>query len=149
MTWDEVETSLRNHIETQWALGTYASTELVWENESEPDFPRYMSVYIEGTYSEKSGYGGTGKHASIEAGIIFFHSFVPSGEGKEEAIKSVVTMGNILQLRTIDNFIDLEGSNPPSPAIYGTDDRLLPNQQPGGNYYRCSGSVPFIVRSGI
>lgn len=144
-----MEASLRSYIEIQWALGAYAATELVWENEPEPDFPRYMSVYMEGTYAEKSGYGGAGKHASIEAGIIFFHSFTPSGEGKEEALKSIVTMGNILQLKTIGSYIDLEGSNPPSPAIYGIDDRLLPNSQPGGNYYRCSGSVPFIVRSAI
>ena len=149
MTWDQVESALRSYIETQWAISSYSTIELVWENEPEPDFPRYMSVYIEGTYSEKSGYGGVGKHNSIEAGIIFFHSFTPSGEGKEEAVKLVVTMAGILQLKTIESVIDLEGSNPPSPAIYGTDDRLLPNPHPGGNYYRCSGSVPFIVRSGI
>ncbi len=104
-----------------------------------------MGIYIEGIYAEKGLYGSVGKHSSIEAGIIFFHSFTPSGEGKKEAVESVVTMSGILELKTISGAINCEGANPPSPAIYGTDDQLLPNPQPGGNYYRCSGSVPFIV----
>jgi hypothetical protein len=105
-----------------------------------------MGIYIEGTYAEKGLYGSVTKHSSIEAGIVFFHSFTPSGEGKAEAVSSVVTMSEILELKTISNVIDFEGANPPSPAIYGIDDKLLTNSQPGGNYYRCSGSVPFIVR---
>ena len=64
MTWDQVESALRTYIETQWANSAYSSFELVWENEPEPDVSRYMSVYIEGTYAEKSGYGGVGKHAT-------------------------------------------------------------------------------------
>ena len=146
MNWLQAEAALRTYIETQWALSSYSTTELVWENEPEPDLPRYMGIYIEGVYSEKGLYGSVGKHSSVEAGIIFFHSFVPSGEGKAEAVNSVITLSEILELKTIENVIDLEGANPPSPAIYGTDDQLLPNPQPGGNYYRCSGSVPFIIR---
>jgi len=147
MTWDEVELALRTHIETQWALGAYASVELVWENEQEPDLPNYMAVYIEGVYAEKTIYGSVGKRSAVDAGIVFFHSFIPSNQGKSETVKAVVLMSQILELKVISSYIDLEGANPPSPAIYGTDDRLLPNPQPGGNYYRCSGSVPFIVRS--
>ncbi len=151
MTWGDVEIALRSHIETQWALGNFTNFELVWENEPEPESDRYMGVYIEGTYSEKTIYGSVGKRSGIEAGIVFFHSFIPMGEGKAEAVGSVVAMADILQLKTISQFIDLEGSNPPSPVYSGRDelDRLIPSPQPMGNYYRVSGSVPFIVRSAI
>lgn len=149
LNWLQAEAAIRSYIETQWALGAFATTELVWENEPEPDFPRYIGVYIEGIYADKGLYGSTGKHASIEAGIVFFHSFVPSGEGKNEAVSAVVTMTQILELKTIENVIDFEGGNPPSPATYGRDDQLMPNPQPGGNYYRVSGSVPFIIRSSL
>jgi hypothetical protein len=151
VNWSSVESALRSHIETQWALSNFTNFELVWENEPEPETDRYMGIYIEGTYSEKTIYGSVGKRSSIEAGIVFFHSFTPTGEGKSEAVGSVVAMADILQLQTIATFIDLEGSNPPSPVYSGRDelDRLIPSPQPRGNYYRVSGSVPFIVRSAI
>jgi hypothetical protein len=38
MLWSEAETALRSHIETQWAAGAHAATQLIWENETyQPD----------------------------------------------------------------------------------------------------------------
>ena len=156
MNWTQAETAIRNHIETQWALGAYATLPIVWENEDNvntTDVPEsFVQINIEGTYADKTIYGSTGKRSSIEAGIIFYHCFVPIGSGKALASGPVVTLGDILQLQTISQVIDLEGSNPPSPVYSQRDelDREIINQnQPSGNYYRCSGSVPFIIRSVI
>lgn len=144
MNWLEAEAALRLHIETQWAIGSYASVPLVWENEEETVSESYMMIEIEGVFSEKTIYGSTGKRSSVEAGIVFFHCFVPKNSGKSAAVGPVVTLNSILELQTVSQFIDLEGGNPPSPAQSGSD---VPEPQPEGNYYRCSGSVPFIVRS--
>ncbi len=155
MNWTDAETAIRSYVETQWALGSFANLPLIWENEDEnvKDSPEsFMMLNIEGTFSDKGYYGSSGKHSSIEAGIIFYHAFVPIGSGKKSATGPVVSMGDILQLKTISQFIDLEGSNPPSPVYAKRDelDREIQNQQqPMGNYFRCSGSVPFIIRSGI
>ena len=155
MNWTQAETAIRSYIEAQWALGSYASMPLVWENEDEnvEDMPEpFMLLNIEGTYGEKTIYGSEGKRSSIEAGIVFYHAFTKVGEGKSLATGPVVAMGDILQLRTISSVIDLDGSNPPSPVYSRRDelDREIINQnQPMGNYYRCSGSVPFIIRSAI
>lgn len=149
MNWVEAESALRLHIETQWALGSYSSMPLVWENENEPVSESYLAVNIEGTYSDKGIYGSVGKRVSVEAGMVFFHCFVPVGGGKQLAISPVVAMMDILELQTVAQFIDIDGANPPTPVHHGIDelDREIPIQQPRGNYYRCSGSVGFIVRS--
>ncbi len=155
MDWTQAETAIRAHIETQWGISSFADMPLVWENEDEnvEDMPEpFMVLNIEGTYNEKTIYGSEGKRSSIEAGIVFYHAFVKIGNGKTAATGPVVSMGNILQLRTISSVIDMDGSNPPSPVYSKRDelDREIINQnQPMGNYYRCSGSVPFIVRSAI
>ena len=143
MDWDDAEAAIRAHIETQWALGSYTAIPLVFENEDAPQSGSYMAVNIEGTFADKSIYGSSGKRASVEGGIVFFHAFVPPGTGKGQATGPVVALTQILELQTIGTGINLEGGNPPSPIDHG--DSLEPNQQPGGMYYRCSGSVPFIV----
>jgi hypothetical protein len=48
-----------------------------------------------------------------------------------------------LELQLVSTSIYLEGGNPPSPAEAA--DVNIPGIQPGGVYYRVSGSVPFIV----
>ncbi len=155
MNWTDAETAIRSHVETQWALGAYASMPLVWENEDEnvEDMPEpFMVINIEGTYSDKTIFGSAGKRSSIEAGIVFYHAFTQIGAGKALATGPVVSMGDILQLQVISQYIDMDGSNPPSPVYSRRDelDREIINQnQPMGNYYRCSGSVPFIIRSSI
>jgi hypothetical protein len=147
MNWTQAETALRTHIEVNWALSSYANIPLVWENEHEPESGVYMAVNIEGVYAEKGVYGSGGKRSSIEAGIIFFHNFVEVETGKAQATAPIDTLVEILELKTVSTYIDLEGANPPSPVAYGTDDREVGNPQPGGQYYRCSCSVPFIIRS--
>lgn len=146
MLWNDAETAIRSQIETQWALSAYASMSLSWDNEVEPYAERYMAIMIEGIYAEKTIYGSVGKRSSVEAGIVFFHAFTPTGSGKSEAAGAVQTMTGILELRVLSNDVRLEGGNPPSPVEHGSEiDRALPGTQPHGNYYRCSGSVPFIV----
>lgn len=149
MNWYEAEAAIKSYIEETWAGSSYASMPLVWENDPEEFSTSYMVVDIEGTYSDKTIYGSVGKRSSIEAGIIFLHVFVPTGEGKEAATKPIVYLSSVLELRTIASYIDLDGANPPTPIHFGIDelDREIPLKQPGGNYYRCSGSVPFIIRS--
>jgi hypothetical protein len=143
MLWDEAEATIKAHVEEQWALGAYAAIALTFDNEFAPDAGSYMLVNIEGNGAEKSIYGTTGYRQSIDAGIVFFHCFVPSGTGKAAAVAPVVAMTGILELMTLANVIKLDGGNPPSPADPG--DSRVPASQPGGNYYRCSGSVPFIL----
>jgi len=143
MLWDEAEAALRAHIETQWALGAYAAIPLAFENEIEPAAANYMLVNIEGTHVDKSIYGGAGERFSVEGGIVFFHCFVASGGGKQAALAPVVVMTGILELQTLAGAIKLEGGNPPTPVEHA--DPLVPSAQPSGNYYRCSGSVPFVL----
>lgn len=143
MDWDDAEAAIRAHIEAGWADGSYAAIPLVFENETAPDSGVYMAVNIEGVYADKTIYGSAGKRSSIEGGIVFFHAFVPIGSGKGQAMGAVVALTQMLELQTIGTGINLEGGNPPSPIDHG--DSLEPNPQPGGMYYRCSGSVPFIV----
>lgn len=143
MNWDAAEASIRAFIETAWAAGSYPSIPLVFENEGAATSDTYMAVNIEGIYADKSIYGSAGKRSSVEGGIVFFHCFVPTGWGKAAATGPVRALTQILELSTIDTGINFEGGNPPSPV---GDDPMLPSpDQPGGNYYRCSGSVPFIV----
>lgn len=146
MTWSDAETAIRSLIETQWALSSYADVPLVFENEnidaaSPP--PRFVFVSIDGTYSDKTIYGSVGKRVSSEGGIVFFHAFVPQGEGKSAATGAVVAMTSILELQQLSGGINLEGGDPPSPADPG--DINMPNGLSAGNFYRCSGAVPFTV----
>lgn len=144
MNWDAAEAAIRSHIEAAWAAGDYASIPLVFENEGAADSPSYMAVTIEGVYAEKTVYGSPGKRVSIEGGLVFFHCFIPAGWGKAAATAPVVALTQMLELQSIGSDIDMDGGNPPSPADQG--DLLTPNDQPGGQYYRVTGSVPFIVR---
>lgn len=144
MLWDAAEVAIKNYITTAWASSAYASTPLVWENDTLPDERLgYVIVTIEGIPSagEGSMFGGT--HLAVDAGIVFYHSFGPSGGGKAAVLSPAVTMGTLLQYQIISTDIKFDKANPPSPA--DTDDNLVPNGQPGGNYYRVSGSCPFIV----
>lgn len=147
MNWLEAETAIRLHIETQWALSSYFNIPLVWENEEEIINDKYMMIEIEGIFSEKTIYGSVGKRSSVEFGIVFFHCFVPINSGKSAAIGPIISMNSILELQSVESYIDLEGANPPSSAQSGSD--AATQKQPGGNYYRCSGSVPFIVRNAV
>lgn len=146
MLWSAAETALRSHIETQWALGAYATTQLIWENETyQPDGLQTAFVYIsiEGAYADKGIYGSVGKRSSVEGGIVYFSAFVPQGTGRTAATAMVQTMTTALELQNVSTSIYLEGGNPPSPA--DAADVNIPGMQPGGVYYRVSGSVPFIV----
>lgn len=143
MLWDAAEAAIQSHIRTQWALGSLAAIPLVFEAERPGQPDRFMQISIEGTYADKTIYGSTGKRSSVEGGIVYFHAFVPVTGGKAAAVTAVVTMTGILELQAISGGIYLDGGNPPSPVGHGDD--LVPNAQPSGNYYRCSGSVPFIL----
>lgn len=146
MDWDDAEALIRAHIEAGWAAGAYAAIPLLFENETAvagADYSTFLAVSIEGVYAEKTGYGSTGKRVSVEGGIVFFHCFVPKGRGKALATGPIVLMTQLLELQTVGTGINLEGGAPPSPAAPGDD--LVPSGQPRGNYYRCSGSVPFMI----
>lgn len=146
MLWDAAEAALISHIKTQWALGAYATTQLIWENKTyQPDGKETDFVYlsIEGTYADKGIFGSVGKRASEEGGIVFFSAFVPQGVGRTRATALVQTMTGILELQRVSTAISLAGGTPPSPA--DAADVNIPGVQPGGVYYRVSGSVPFIV----
>jgi len=145
MNWSAAETALRSHIETEWAASAYGAVPLVWENTLDDPGPTMMAVAIDGIYAEKSIYGGPGRRMSIEAGIVFFHAFAPLGSGTAACTDMVETMTGLLELRSIAPGLNMDGGNPPSPVEFRLSDRGVPAQQPNGNYYRCSGSVPFIV----
>lgn len=146
MKWPDAEATLRTLIEAEWAASAYAATmPLSWENELiEAPIAQFMHVTLDGTFAEKTIYGGVGKRSSIEGGIIFYHAFVPVATGKATALGAVDAMTTILELRVIDSDIRLDGANPPSP-VEMTRDQEIPTAQPNGMYWRCSGSVPFIV----
>lgn len=147
MYWDAVESALKSHIETGWAGTAYAAVPLVFENDPPSDLAAgatsFVAIVIEGTFSEKGVYGGSGKRLSVEGGIVHYHCFVATGSEKATALARAVAMQAILELQVVSTAIKLDGGNPPSPVDYG--DPTVPNDQPGGNLYRCSGSVPFIV----
>ena len=146
MNFDQAEESIRAYIEAQWALSAYEDVKIFWENEDWIEgTDTFVYVDIQGVFAEKTIFGSTGKRMSVEHGIVFPHAFTPKGIGKSLARNLVVTLTQILEIKTIAEFIDLEGGAPPSPV---EDDSLI-NGQPGGNYFRCSGSIPFIVRSSI
>jgi len=146
MDWASAEAALRTHIEAGWAASAYAAVPLVWENTLDDPTETFVAIDIEGTYAEKGIFGSPGLRSSIEAGVIFFHAFTPLGSGKATSIALVETMTNLLELRSIAPGVNMDGGNPPSPVeMRSMYDRDIPRQQPNGNYYRCSGSVPFIV----
>jgi hypothetical protein len=147
MNWDAAEAAIRTHIETAWASGSYASIPLVWENEQAADSPSYMVVTIDGVDADKTGYGSTGKRYSVEFGLVIFHCFVPSGWGKAAASAPVRALTQMIELQSISSVIDMDGGWPPSPTDFG--DLLTPDGQPGGNYYRVSGRVPFAIRGAL
>jgi hypothetical protein len=148
MLWDAAEAALESHIRTAWAAGAYPTVPLVFTNNSDDqteaaDAARFVAINIEGVFAEKSIYGGTNKRMSVESGLVYFHVFVEVGIGKATALSMNVALAAMLELQLVSTSIYLAGANPPSPVEYG--DQETPNTQPGGNYYRCSGSVPFIV----
>jgi hypothetical protein len=146
MRWPDAEAAIRAHIEAGWAAGAYASTQLLWENETyQPDGQESPWVYvsIEGASQDKGIYGSVGKRASKEIGIVYYTAFVPAGSGRTMASWLVDTMAGILELQHISTGIYVDGANPPSPAE--ASDVSIPGQQPSGVYYRVGGSVEFIV----
>lgn len=147
MLWDAAETALRSHVETQWAAGAYATTQLIWDQDHHGDKDvtggPFMWISIEGTYSSKGIFGGSGKRLSVEGGVVLFSAFVPTGTGKSTANSMVQTMTTALELQLVSTSIYCEDGNPPSPA--DPTDVSIPGGQPGGMYYRVSGSVPFII----
>ena len=146
MDWGSAEAALRTHIEAGWAASPYADVPLVWENTLDDPTATFVAIDIEGTYAEKWIFGGPGRRNSIEAGIVFFHAFTPLGSGKATSVSLILAMTGILELRTVAPGVNMDGGNPPSPVeMRSMYDRDIPRQQPSGNYYRCSGSVPFIV----
>ena len=145
MKWSSAEDALRSHVETGWAASAYSTVPLVWENTLDDPVELFVFIAIEGTYAEKSMFGGPGKRSSLEAGIIFFHAFTPIGSGKVTAVALIETMTEMVELQSIAPGVNTDGGNPPSPVEFGALDREIPRLQPHGNYFRCSGSVPFIV----
>lgn len=145
MAWTTAEAAIRAYIEAQWALGAYPAVPLQFENDTQTRATTFVHLMIEGLFAEKGIYGGSGKRGSVEHGIIFIHAFVPKGDGKATATNLVDAMTTILELKTLAAGINAGGGDPPSPIDSGDGPGGLPYPQPGGNYYRCSGSVPFIV----
>ena len=143
MFWDEMEDVIRSHIETQWALSSYSNIQLVFENETVGPQETYIVIDIQGNFPDKRPYGSVGTRFYQEYGIIYYHCFAPSGDGKQVALKPVMALSAILELQTLANVIELQGANPPTPSEQS--DNLLPNIQPSGNYYRVSASVPFCL----
>jgi hypothetical protein len=146
MNFAQAEVEIKSYVESQWALSAYSTLPIFWENEEwKRGVDRFLYVNIEGIFADKTIFGGSGKRMSIESGIVFFHSFVEKGAGKQIALLPVVALTQILEIKSIASVIDMDGGAPPSPV----DEDTLVSGRPGGNYYRCSGSVPFIVRSSI
>jgi hypothetical protein len=150
MLWSDAEAAIRAYVETAWALTAYAMIPLVWENEIAPPQSTFVVMTIEGVFAEKTIFGTTGKRESIEHGLVFYHCFVPTGTGKQAALLPVVTMTGILQLTPIAAGLNFAGANPPSPVERGeAADASITAAQPAGVYYRCSGSVPFILITAV
>ena len=142
MLWNEAKAAIKAHISTQWAAGEFSAVQLVFESDI-PALPdSYVHITIEGVWADKTIYGSVGKRSSMEGGIVYFHCFAPMVGGDALATEMVDAMTAILELQTISGSINLEGGDPPTPIGHGDD--LASSAQPGGNYYRSSGSVPFI-----
>jgi hypothetical protein len=146
MDWATAEATLKSFVDAQWAASTYASVPLIWENGLDDPAATFISATIEGTYTETTIFGGPGKRCVIQAGLVFFHAFTPLGSGKTLAVAMVTTLTHAIEIQAIAAGLNTDGGNPPSPIeTRGFYDRGMPVQQPGGDYYRCSGSVPFVV----
>ncbi len=147
MLWSEAEAAIRSFVETAWAMTAFSSIPLVWENEISPPQSTFIVLDIAGVFAEGSIFGTTGKRLSIQRGLVFFHAFVPTGTGKLAALQQVVTMAGLLQLQTIGpGVINFNVANKISPVESGESaDASITAAQPAGVYYRCSGSVPFIL----
>lgn len=143
MLWTAAETAIRAHIEAAWAQTAYSAIPLVFDNEAAAAATSFVAIAVEGTWAEKSVYGSSGKRVSIEAGHVYIDAFVEAGTGKSVATGMVDAMVEILELQQLAGGICLEGANPSSSVASGADQ--VPAGQPQGDYYRCSGSVPFLV----
>lgn len=140
--------AIRSHVETGWAASAYAAVPLIWANEySDPttDLASFVYVSIEGNGSDKTVIGSTGLRVSQEYGIVYYSAFVPEGSGATTATAMVDTIAGLLELQAIATEIKMDGADPASPA--DPTEVTVPNMQPGGAYYRVSGSVPFNVIS--
>lgn len=140
-------TAIRSHIETGWAASAYAAIPLLWANEytDRRRMDSFVYLSIDGNGSDKTIFGGTGLRVSQEYGIVYFSAFVKEGTGTATATGMVDTLTALLELQVIDTAIHMDGANPASPA--DPTEITVPNKQPGGIYYRVSGSVPFNVIS--
>jgi hypothetical protein len=87
--------------------------------------------------------------SSVQFGVIFMHAFVPTGSGIGTAFAAIDALTSMVELKTISEVIKTEGGAAPSPVAYDERDRDVGRSQPEGQYYRCSGSVSFIVISTV
>jgi hypothetical protein len=150
MTWTDAVAALRDFITAQWAgSGLADDMPLAWENESGDYASTFLAVSIEGVSVEKTVYGSVGMRSSVQIGIVFLNAFVPTGSGTAAAFTAIELLTTLLELQTLGGAIKLEGGAPPSPVAYGQTDRDISGPQPGGQFYRCSGSVPFILISTV
>ncbi len=152
MLWNDAEAAIRTYVENAWPFSPYGAIPLVWENEVVPYEGAYLVVTIEGVNPPgKTIYGSVGKRLSVDRGLIFYHAFVPASIGKQAALGPVVAMAGILELQPniIGPGLNTYGANTPSPVAQGDADPLITSPQPGGMYYRCSGSVPFILINAV
>lgn len=144
MDWPTAEATLKAFVEAHWAASIYASVPLVWENSLDQPSETMIYATIEGTYTEASIYGD--RRCVISAGLIYFHAFTPLGSGKTQALAMVYTLTTAIELQAVAEGLNTDAGNPPAPIEQRRDaDRGMQIQQPGGDYFRCSGSVPFLV----
>ena len=61
MSWQSAEEALQSYIDAGWASSPYASVPLIYENSLDDPVETYVFVAIEGTYAEKTMFGGPGK----------------------------------------------------------------------------------------
>jgi hypothetical protein len=150
MTYSEAEAAIRALIIEQWAVSGLADRlPLVFENSNADYGEYYVLIEIEGVWAEKTIFGSVGKRLSTQGGLVFVHAFVPTGAGKGLALQAVETVCAGIELQIVQSVIRFDGASPPSPVEDRVRDREISWQQPGGNYYRCSGSVPFLVYGSI
>jgi len=146
VTWTDAVAALRAFIEAQWAsTGLADNMPLAFENEAGDYNSAFLAVSIEGITADKTLYGSVGMRTSVLVGAVFLNAFVPTGSGAGTAFAAIDALTTLLELQTIADAIKTEGGAPPSPVAYGETDRDISNSQPGGQFYRVSGSVPFIV----
>lgn len=147
MKWADADTAIRSAIETGWAASVYAAIPLVWENEVAVKANTFVSIEIVGAWSEKTGYGSTGKRSSQEGGVIVIYAFAPLHRGKTQVLAMVATLVELLELTRIGSGgqIAIEGAMPPMPVETIQADQSVPRQSPGGMYFRYGVAIPFQV----